>query len=81
MYKTGENRSQECSIARKSIGYRSPMKKYIGAVVRKSIRVILVAENDLLEIDSEILDSKIIKNQRKTKGKSFLILYSMDLFL
>ena len=26
------------------------MKKYIGAMVRKSIRVVLVAENDLLEV-------------------------------
>ena len=35
----------------------------------------------LLEIGSEILDSKIIKNQRKTKGISSLIMYTMDLFL
>ena len=57
------------------------MQKYIGAMVRKVIRVVLVAENDSLEVDSEILDSKIIKNQRKTNGKSFLIMSILDLFL
>ena len=29
------------------------MKKYIGAMVRKSFRVVLVAENDLLEVASD----------------------------
>ena len=72
-------------IARNSIGYRSPVKKYIGALVQKSIRVVLVAENDLLEVASQIPGSKIVKkkhqNQSKTKGKILLILYIMNLFL
>ena len=29
------------------------MQKYVGAMVRKSIRVVLVAENDLLEVGSD----------------------------
>ena len=46
-------RSIECSNARNSIGNGFPMKKYIGAMVRKSIRVVLVAEKDLLEVASD----------------------------
>ena len=37
------------SIARNSIGNRFPGQKYVGAMVRKSVRVVLVAENDLVE--------------------------------
>ena len=66
-HKSGENRSPESSIARISIGNGFPVQKYIGAMVRKSIRVVLVAENDLVEVDSEILDSKIIKNKGNPK--------------
>ena len=29
------------------------MQKYVGAMVRKSIRVVLVAENDLIEVASD----------------------------
>ena len=48
-HKSGENRSQECSIAHNSFGYRSTRaKKIFGSLVRKSIRVVLFAENDLL---------------------------------
>ena len=43
----------ESSIARNSIGNRFPVQKYIGAMVRKSIRVVLVAENDLIEVASD----------------------------
>ena len=43
----------ESSIARNSIGNRSPVQKYVGAMVRWSIRVVLVAENDLIEVASD----------------------------
>ena len=46
-------RSIECSNARNSIGNGFPVQKYVGAMVRKSIRVVLVAENDLLEVASD----------------------------
>ena len=37
------------------------MKKYIGAMVRKSIRVVLVAENDLLEDEGDLSTLSIDK--------------------
>ena len=47
-------RSIECSNASKSIGNGFPVKKYVGAMVRKSIRVVLAAENDLLEVAGDL---------------------------
>jgi hypothetical protein len=46
-------RALETSIARNSIGNRFPVQKYIEAMVRKSIRVVLVAENDSIEVASD----------------------------
>ena len=46
-------RALECSIARNSIGNRSPVQKYVGAMLRSSIRVVLAAENDLVEVASD----------------------------
>ena len=43
-------RSIDCSNARNSIGNRFPVQKYVGAMVRKSIRVVLVAERDSVEV-------------------------------
>ena len=37
----------ECSIARNSIGNRFPVQKYVGAMLRSSIRVVLAAENEV----------------------------------
>ena len=39
----------ESSIARNSIGNRFPVQKYVGAMVRKSIRVLLAADNEPLD--------------------------------
>ena len=50
MFSTRVNRSIDCSNGRNSIGNGFPVQKYVGAMVRKSIRVVLVAENDLLEV-------------------------------
>ena len=47
-------RSIECSNASKSIGNGFPVKKYVGAMVRMSIRVVLAAENDLLEVAGDL---------------------------
>ena len=44
------------SIARNSIGNRFSRQKYVGAMVRKSLRVVLVAENDLIEVASDLDD-------------------------
>ena len=38
---------------RQSIGNGFPVQKYIGAMVRLSIRVVLFAENDLIEVASD----------------------------
>ena len=46
-------RALECSIARNSIGNGFPVQKYVGAMVRWSIRVVLVAKNDSIEVASD----------------------------
>ena len=43
-------RALETSIVRNSIGNRFPVQKYIEAMLRSSIRVVLAAENDLIEV-------------------------------
>ena len=43
---THSNRSIECSNTRKSIGNGFPMKKYVGAMVRKSFQLVIAAEID-----------------------------------
>ena len=48
--KSGYNASIECSNARKSIGNGFPLQKYVGAVVRGVIRVVLAAESDSDEV-------------------------------
>ena len=54
-------------------------------MVRKTIRVVLVAENDLVEVVSEIhmVQKSVKKHQklRKTKGAALLIVPILDLFL
>ena len=46
---THSNRSIECSNTRKSIGNGFPMKKYVGAMVRKSFQLVIAAEIEPFE--------------------------------
>ena len=60
-------RSIDCSNARNSIGNGFPVQKYIGAMVRKSIRVVLVAENDFDEVEGDPDAEETRRNSSRMK--------------
>ena len=59
----------ECPNARKSIGNGFPMKKYVGAVVRKLSKLIIVAEIDNFE-NIKHLSKKIQQIYASLKNKT-----------
>ena len=51
---THSSRWIECPNTRKSIGNGFPMKKYVGAVVRKSFQLVIAAEIEHFENKSPV---------------------------
>ena len=70
LFSEGSGKSRKCniesSVARNSIGNGCPVQKHVGAMVLKSIRVVLVAENDSIEVASNPRAQQT-RSQRPTK--------------
>ena len=83
MTSTHSSRWLECSNTHKSIGNGFPMKKYIGAVVRKLSQLVIVAERIQFEIKNLHAKKNIAKSSIK-KQTNYIVLFFLrrifDLF-